>query len=113
MSSAFRPGSGCKATRTLPAAPDGVNVLQAMWTGGTPVKTTLIGALVIAAMQRHAPHMLTAHKRAISVSTSWMHQFLDQKLNWLFRTSKPKASQKKTAKAASNEGASLTSRELD
>eukprot|EP00955_Chlamydomonas_euryale_P027282 287808-Chlamydomonas_euryale.AAC.1 len=51
-------------------------------------------------MQRLAPHMLTAHKGAISVSTSWMHQFFYQKLNWLFRTNKPKASQKKTAKAA-------------
>eukprot|EP00955_Chlamydomonas_euryale_P014092 151972-Chlamydomonas_euryale.AAC.1 len=65
----------------VPAAPDGANVLQAMRTGGTPVKTTLVGALVTAAMQRHAPHRLTAHKGATSVSTSWMHQFLDQKLN--------------------------------
>eukprot|EP00955_Chlamydomonas_euryale_P088983 364426-Chlamydomonas_euryale.AAC.49 len=55
-----------------------------------------------------------------------MQPFLDQKLNWLFlqvdsglhvglhvpkgSTSKPKASENKTAKAASNEGASKTTR---
>eukprot|EP00955_Chlamydomonas_euryale_P013744 148213-Chlamydomonas_euryale.AAC.3 len=62
--------------------------------------------------------------RTISVSTSWVHQFVDRKLNWSFwvsrvgascgiacaegSTDKPKASQKKTAKGASNEGSSMT-----
>eukprot|EP00955_Chlamydomonas_euryale_P107245 365751-Chlamydomonas_euryale.AAC.3 len=74
--------------------------------------------------KRHAPRMLTAHGGTISVSTSWVHQFIDQELNWSFwvsrvgpscgiacaegSTNKPKASQKMTAKAASNEGASTT-----
>eukprot|EP00955_Chlamydomonas_euryale_P006029 64426-Chlamydomonas_euryale.AAC.1 len=94
-----------------------------MRTGGKPVKTTLVRALVIAAMERHAPRMLTAHGGTTSVSTSWVHQF-DQKLNCSFRvsrvrascgiacaegsTNKPKASNKKTAKAARNQGASMT-----
>eukprot|EP00955_Chlamydomonas_euryale_P013631 146587-Chlamydomonas_euryale.AAC.1 len=107
----------------VPTARDGVNLLQAMRTGGKPVKTTPVRAVVIAAMERHAPRMLTAHGGTISVST-WVHQFVDQKLNrsfWVSRvgascgiacaegsTNKPKTSQKKTAKAASNEGASTT-----
>eukprot|EP00955_Chlamydomonas_euryale_P031841 334061-Chlamydomonas_euryale.AAC.1 len=45
----------------VPAARDGVSLLQAMRTGGKPVDITLVCALVIAAMERHAPCMLTAH----------------------------------------------------
>eukprot|EP00955_Chlamydomonas_euryale_P110744 366019-Chlamydomonas_euryale.AAC.1 len=60
-------------------------------------------------MERHAPRVLAAHGGTISVSTSWVHQFVDQKLNWSFwaaQTSQRPA--RRTAKAASNEGASTT-----
>eukprot|EP00955_Chlamydomonas_euryale_P081386 363568-Chlamydomonas_euryale.AAC.3 len=109
---------------TVPTARDRGDVLQAMRTRRKPVKTTPVRALVIAAMERHAPCLLTAHRGTHSVSTSWVDQFVDQELNWSFWVSrvgascgiacaegsknKPKASQKKTATAASNEGASTT-----
>mmetsp|Transcript_29587 Transcript_29587/g.87521 ORF Transcript_29587/g.87521 Transcript_29587/m.87521 type:complete len:121 (-) Transcript_29587:2540-2902(-) len=88
MSSAFQPvGSGRKATLdAVPAARDEVvNVLKAMRAGGRPVTATTVRALVIAAMERHAPHMLAANGGAFSVSSSWVHQFLDQKMNWSYR----------------------------
>eukprot|EP00955_Chlamydomonas_euryale_P088612 364397-Chlamydomonas_euryale.AAC.19 len=38
----------------------------------------------MAAMERHTPRMLTAHGGTVSVSTSWVQQFLHQTANWSF-----------------------------
>eukprot|EP00955_Chlamydomonas_euryale_P020180 214427-Chlamydomonas_euryale.AAC.1 len=78
--------------------------------GGKPVKSTLVRVLVFAAMDRHAPRMLTAHGGTISVSMSWVHQ-VGASCGIACAegsTNTPKASLKKTAKAARNEGASTT-----
>eukprot|EP00955_Chlamydomonas_euryale_P082948 363784-Chlamydomonas_euryale.AAC.18 len=94
----------------VPTARDGVNVLQAMQTGEKPVRPTPVHALVIAAMERHAPCMLTAHGGTFFVSTSRVHR-VRASCNTACAegsTNKPKARQKKTAKAASNEGAGMS-----
>eukprot|EP00955_Chlamydomonas_euryale_P084347 363953-Chlamydomonas_euryale.AAC.7 len=58
----------------VPAAQDEVvNVLEAMRAEGRPVAATTVRALVIAAMERHAPHMLAANGGAFSVSSSCVH----------------------------------------
>eukprot|EP00955_Chlamydomonas_euryale_P081594 363605-Chlamydomonas_euryale.AAC.3 len=74
LASDFRPvRSGRKATLdAVPAARDEVvNVLKAMREADPN--------------GRHAPHMLAANGEAFSVSSSWVHQFLDQKLKWSYR----------------------------
>eukprot|EP00955_Chlamydomonas_euryale_P033157 347245-Chlamydomonas_euryale.AAC.2 len=80
-----------------------------MQTGGTPVKTALARALVIAAMERHAPDMLAAHGGTIAVSTSWTRGFMwDRMCRKVAHKQAEGRPEEDGKRDACNEGASTT-----